>query len=99
MRRQYYFKLISVVQPRNAIHLKSIIAQDLLKIYYATTPTGLRDLLAYDGPDMEDIFCLNFTVTEENYGEMKVVELKPGGENISVSQVSPVSLKNNAYKK
>ena len=48
---------------------------------------------------MEDIFCLNFTVTEENYGEMKVVELKPGGENISVSQVSPVSLKNNAYKK
>ena len=87
MRRQYYFKLISVVQPRNAIHLKSIIAQDLL------------DLLAYDGPDMEDIFCLNFTVTEENYGEMKVVELKPGGENISVSQVSPVSLKNNAYKK
>ena len=51
------------------------------------TFSGLRDLLAYDEPDIEDIYCLTFSVTEDNYGEQKVVELKPDGANISVNQV------------
>jgi hypothetical protein len=48
---------------------------------------GLRDLLAYTEPDLEDVFSLNFTLTEENYGEMRVVELKENGTNIAVTQV------------
>ena len=49
--------------------------------------SGLRDLLAYDGHDVEDIYCLTFSLTEENYGEQKVIELKPDGANMSVNQV------------
>ena len=55
--------------------------------YKKKTFSGLRDLLAYDEPDIEDIYCLTFSVTEDNYGEQKVVELKPDGANISVNQV------------
>ena len=47
---------------------------------------GLRDLLAYDGDDLENTFCLNFTVTEDVFGEPTVKELKPGGENIAVTK-------------
>ena len=48
---------------------------------------GLRDLLAYDGPDdVEDVFCLNFSVTDEAFGETMTHELKPNGENIAVTK-------------
>jgi hypothetical protein len=43
--------------------------------------------LAYEEPNLEDVFCLNFAMSEENYGEIRQVELKPGGANISVNQV------------
>ena len=49
--------------------------------------SGLRDLLAYEDSDLEDVFCLTFSLTEDNYGEQKVIELKPDGSNIAVNQV------------
>jgi len=37
---------------------------------------GLKDLLAYQETDLEEVFCLNFTMTEDFFGEKRVVELK-----------------------
>lgn len=37
----------------------------------------------YDG-DVKDL-SLDFTVTEESFGKWNVVELKPGGKDISVT--------------
>ena len=47
---------------------------------------GLRDLLAYEEDDIEDVFCLNFTVTEDVFGETQTKELKANGENIAVTK-------------
>ena len=66
--------------------------------------TGLRDLLAYKDVDLEDVFSLNFTLTEENYGENREVELKENGRNISVTQVRhlhqkyPFEMKKQCYQ-
>ena len=46
---------------------------------------GLRQLLNYEGDDVEDIFCLTFDVTWIDLGEEKRRELKPGGSNIPVT--------------
>lgn len=34
--------------------------------------------------DVNDL-CLDFTVTEESFGKRHVIELKPGGKNVSVT--------------
>ncbi|KAM4603973.1 putative E3 ubiquitin-protein ligase HERC3 isoform 5-T5 [Polymixia lowei] len=47
---------------------------------------SLQQLLDYDGDDVEEIFCLNFAITRENYGLAEVKELIPGGESITVDK-------------
>lgn len=48
---------------------------------------GLTDLLEYDGDaPVEDVFCLDFSVSEEYYGTVKTVPLIPNGENIAVTK-------------
>jgi E3 ubiquitin-protein ligase HERC4 len=42
--------------------------------------------LDYNESDLEEVFCLNFEVTREVFGEIKVQSLKPGGGNIPVTQ-------------
>ena len=42
--------------------------------------------MAYDGDDVEDVFCLNFAVVEDVFGENVTKELKPDGENIAVTK-------------
>jgi E3 ubiquitin-protein ligase HERC4 len=42
--------------------------------------------LDYNESDLEEVFALNFEVTREVFGEIKVHPLKPGGENIPVTQ-------------
>lgn len=37
----------------------------------------------YDG-DVEEL-CLDFTVTEESFGKRHVIELKPGGKDVTVT--------------
>ncbi|XP_028968234.1 probable E3 ubiquitin-protein ligase HERC4 [Galendromus occidentalis] len=59
--------------------------QDLAVLTPATAK-GLQDLLNYDGDDVESVFCLNFTVTRDNYGQMEEIELKPGGNSIPVTR-------------
>ncbi|RWS26545.1 putative E3 ubiquitin-protein ligase HECTD2-like protein [Leptotrombidium deliense] len=48
---------------------------------------GLRELLAYEG-NVEDDFCMNFEVSVEEFGEIKTHVLKPGGENIAVTNAN-----------
>lgn len=47
---------------------------------------SLQDLLDYKEADLEEVFCLNFEITREVFGEIKVQPLKPGGGNIPVTQ-------------
>lgn len=47
---------------------------------------SLQQLLDYTEDNLEETFCLNFTITEENYGATEVLELVPNGENINVTK-------------
>ncbi|XP_049804341.1 probable E3 ubiquitin-protein ligase HERC4 isoform X1 [Schistocerca nitens] len=47
---------------------------------------SLQDLLDYEEPDIEDVFCLTFEITREVYGEVKNLPLKADGSNIPVTQ-------------
>eukprot|EP00985_Skeletonema_marinoi_P002068 scaffold836_cov135-Skeletonema_marinoi.AAC.7 len=46
---------------------------------------GLKQLLDYEGDDVEDIFCLSFEVTWMELGEERRLDLKPDGANIPVT--------------
>lgn len=46
---------------------------------------SMRMLLDYDKPDLEDVFCLNFTVSYESWGEHKTHDLIPGGATVPVT--------------
>jgi len=47
---------------------------------------GLKQLLDYEGDDVEDIFCLSFEVTWMELGEERRLDLKPDGANIPVTK-------------
>eukprot|EP00300_Choanocystis_sp_HF-7_P025013 c26636_g1_i1.p1 GENE.c26636_g1_i1~~c26636_g1_i1.p1 ORF type:complete len:429 (+),score=0.29 c26636_g1_i1:47-1288(+) len=45
---------------------------------------GLQRLLDFDG-DVEDVYCRNFEITYEVFGEIKTVELKSGGSTVALT--------------
>lgn len=47
---------------------------------------SFEELLAYDKPDLSDVFNLTFEMTRDVYGEIQTVPLKPDGANIQVTQ-------------
>ncbi|XP_051945513.1 probable E3 ubiquitin-protein ligase HERC4 isoform X2 [Xyrauchen texanus] len=47
---------------------------------------SLQQLLDYTEDDLEETFCLNFTITEDNFGATEVLELVPNGTDISVNK-------------
>nr|XP_031849691.1 probable E3 ubiquitin-protein ligase HERC4 isoform X1 [Nomia melanderi] len=49
---------------------------------------SMQSILDYDEMDFEDVFCLNFEVVREAFGEKRIYELIPDGSNV------PVTLKN-----
>ncbi|ORZ38691.1 hypothetical protein BCR44DRAFT_120014 [Catenaria anguillulae PL171] len=49
---------------------------------------GLQQMLDWDEGDVEDVFCRSFDVSVEAYGEVKTVELVPGGSDISVTNMN-----------
>uniref|UniRef100_A0A3Q3WPS4 HECT domain-containing protein n=1 Tax=Mola mola TaxID=94237 RepID=A0A3Q3WPS4_MOLML len=59
---------------------------DDLKELMPDVGRSLQMLLDYTEDDLEETFCLNFTITEENYGATEVFELIPNGENINVNK-------------
>ncbi|XP_012283893.1 probable E3 ubiquitin-protein ligase HERC4 isoform X2 [Orussus abietinus] len=46
---------------------------------------SLQNILDYEEPDLEEVFCLYFEVTREVFGERKIYELIPGGSKIPVT--------------
>ena len=50
-----------------------------------TLARGLADVLAYDGGDEEDVFCLSFSTQTEFLGVVKTHPLCEGGEDVDVT--------------
>lgn len=46
----------------------------------------MKHLTLYSENDITDVIDETFTTTEERFGEMVTVELKPGGEEIPVTE-------------
>ena len=61
---------------------------DDLKQFKPTVAKSLEKLLAYEGDDFEEVFCLDFTGERELYGEVQTVELLPGGASKSVTKAN-----------
>lgn len=57
-----------------------------LKGLSPTTANSLKSLLDYAEPDLQDVFCINFEITSDIFGERRVIPLKPNGESIPVTQ-------------
>uniref|UniRef100_A0A8D0WXT9 HECT-type E3 ubiquitin transferase n=1 Tax=Sus scrofa TaxID=9823 RepID=A0A8D0WXT9_PIG len=45
---------------------------------------SLQELLDYPGEDIEETFCLNFTICRESYGVVEQKKLIPGGDRVTV---------------
>ncbi|KAM6265683.1 putative E3 ubiquitin-protein ligase HERC4 [Porphyrio hochstetteri] len=57
---------------------------DDLKELMPDVGRGMQHLLDYPEDDIEDAFCLNFTITVENFGTTEIKELVPNGADIPV---------------
>ncbi|NXU83834.1 HERC4 ligase, partial [Xiphorhynchus elegans] len=57
---------------------------DDLKELMPDVGRGLQQLLDYPEDDIEEAFCLNFTITVENFGTTEIKELVPKGADIPV---------------
>ncbi|XP_055679804.1 probable E3 ubiquitin-protein ligase HERC4 isoform X2 [Lutzomyia longipalpis] len=57
-----------------------------LKELSPTVGASMEEILAYEGDDLEQVFCVTFSITEEVFGERRTVDLKPNGRNIGVTQ-------------
>ncbi|XP_055468580.1 probable E3 ubiquitin-protein ligase HERC3 isoform X3 [Psammomys obesus] len=55
-----------------------------LKELSPTEGRSLQELLDYPGEDVEETFCLNFTVCRESYGVVEQKKLIPGGDRVTV---------------
>ncbi|XP_073897447.1 probable E3 ubiquitin-protein ligase HERC3 isoform X3 [Castor canadensis] len=55
-----------------------------LKELSPTEGRSLQELLDYPGEDVEDTFCLNFTICRESYGVVEQKKLIPGGDRVTV---------------
>ncbi|XP_015134200.1 probable E3 ubiquitin-protein ligase HERC4 isoform X2 [Gallus gallus] len=57
---------------------------DDLKELMPDVGRGMQQLLDYPEDDIEEAFCLNFTITVENFGTTEIKELVPNGADIPV---------------
>ncbi|ELK13688.1 Putative E3 ubiquitin-protein ligase HERC3 [Pteropus alecto] len=57
---------------------------DDLKELSPTEGRSLQELLDYPGEDIEETFCLNFTICRESYGVIEQKKLIPGGDKVTV---------------
>lgn len=55
-----------------------------LKELSPTEGRSLQELLDYPGEDIEETFCLNFTVCRESYGVIEQKKLIPRGDRVAV---------------
>ncbi|XP_072565468.1 probable E3 ubiquitin-protein ligase HERC4 isoform X1 [Paramormyrops kingsleyae] len=59
---------------------------DDLKELMPDVGRSMQHLLDHTENDIEETFCLNFTITVENFGATEVLELVPNGEDIPVNK-------------
>ncbi|KAI8797509.1 E3 ubiquitin-protein ligase HERC4 isoform X1 [Biomphalaria glabrata] len=68
--------------------LKKPVTVDDVKELDPGVGKGLQDLLDYDGDDFEAVFNLSFEIMQEQFGEIKSVELCTDGKNKLVNQTN-----------
>ncbi|KAM8924385.1 putative E3 ubiquitin-protein ligase HERC4 isoform 3-T3 [Pelodytes ibericus] len=68
--------------------LKKKPSLDDLKELMPDVGRSMQQLLDYSEDDMEETFCLNFTITVENYGTTEVRELIPNGAETPVNKTN-----------
>ncbi|XP_006630787.1 probable E3 ubiquitin-protein ligase HERC4 isoform X1 [Lepisosteus oculatus] len=66
--------------------LKKTATLDDLKELMPDVGRNLQELLDYTEDDLDEVFCLNFTITMDNYGVTEVKELVPNGAEICVNK-------------
>ncbi|KAL1117573.1 hypothetical protein AAG570_003888 [Ranatra chinensis] len=84
----YNFIIINLPFPL-ALYKKLLgkpVGLDDLKDLTPSLAKGLNDLLEYDQPDVEDVFCLKFELSREVYGEVRTCPLKSNGSEIPVTR-------------
>ncbi|XP_040822998.1 probable E3 ubiquitin-protein ligase HERC3 isoform X2 [Ochotona curzoniae] len=70
-----------------ALYKKLLNVQPGLEDLKELSPTegrSLQELLDYPGEDVEEAFCLNFTICRESYGVIEQKKLIPGGDKVTV---------------
>lgn len=83
----YNFTIINIPFPL-AMYKKLLNEPVKLQDVKELSPTlhkSLEDVLNYNEPDLEEVFGLHFDITRDVFGEVKVIPLKPNGENIPVT--------------
>ena len=67
---------------------EKVFLSDLIELD-PTVGKNMQLLLEYNECDqgcIEDVFCLNFTINMDYFGEVRTFDLKPGGSDISVTK-------------
>jgi len=58
-----------------------------LAVFRPSLARGLRQLLEFEG-DVEEVFCRNFSIEIDRFGQLSTVALVPGGEDIPVTNAN-----------
>ena len=61
---------------------------DDLRLFKPAVAASLEKLLAYDGDDFEEVFCLDFVTEREGFGQVQTVDLVPGGSKKPVTKAN-----------
>jgi len=84
----YNFTIINLPFPltlyKKILGEKTTDISDLAELS-PTTAKSMQDLLDYDGDDFVEVFGVNFTISESQFGEVVSTPLKKGGEEIDVT--------------
>ncbi|TXG58377.1 hypothetical protein EZV62_016206 [Acer yangbiense] len=86
--RYSFLDELSTLDPelyRNLMYVKieRLLAIEEKMIHKSPIDVKMEGSLHYDG-DVQDL-CLDFTVTEESFGKRHIIELKPGGKDVSLT--------------
>lgn len=86
----YNFQIINLPFP---LALYKKIVNEPLKLsdlseLEPTLANSLKELLDYDGEDIEDVFDLTFEIARAEFGGVVNVSLKEGGDKIPVNQTN-----------
>jgi len=83
-----YKKLLSMQRDSNGdlTPVKFTATIDDLAELLPTVARSMKQMLEYEDDDFEDVFCLNFVVSEDCFGEARESPLKKDGERIPVTK-------------